>query len=67
MSCGAGVRHVTRALGGVTGVVHTHVDLRTNEAFVEHRLATWTPQRSSQPFGTLATKRASPEGSLIWT
>jgi copper chaperone CopZ len=36
MSCGACVRHVTRALDGMTGVVHAQVDLRTNEAIVEH-------------------------------
>ena len=36
MSCGACVRHVTRALDGMTGVVHVSVDLRTNEASVEH-------------------------------
>jgi copper chaperone CopZ len=36
MSCGACVRHVTRALDGMSGVVHVHVDLATNEATVEH-------------------------------
>jgi copper chaperone CopZ len=36
MSCGACARHVTRALDGMTGVVHVSVDLRTNEASVEH-------------------------------
>ena len=36
MSCGACVRHVTRALDGLPGVVHVNVDLRTNEASVEH-------------------------------
>ena len=36
MSCGACVRHVTRALDGMTGVVHVTVDLQTNEAAVEH-------------------------------
>ena len=36
MSCGACVRHVTRALDGMTGVVHVDVDLRTNQASVEH-------------------------------
>jgi copper chaperone len=36
MSCGACVRHVTRALDGMTGVVHVHVDLRSNKASVEH-------------------------------
>ena len=36
MSCGACVRHVTNALGRLTGVVHVNVDLRTNEASVEH-------------------------------
>jgi P-type Cu+ transporter len=36
LSCGACVRHLTRALDGMTGVVHAQVDLRTNEAIVEH-------------------------------
>ena len=36
MSCGACVRHVTKALDGMTGVVHVDVDLRTNRASVEH-------------------------------
>jgi copper chaperone len=36
MSCGACVRHVTRALDGLTGVVHVHVDLQRNQASVEH-------------------------------
>ena len=36
MSCGACVRHVTNALDGMTGVVHVDVDLRTNQASVEH-------------------------------
>ena len=36
MSCGACVRHVTKALDGMTGVVHVDVDLRTNQASVEH-------------------------------
>lgn len=36
MSCGACVRHVTMALDGITGVVHVDVDLRANEASVEH-------------------------------
>jgi len=36
MSCGACVRHVTRALNGLTGVVHVHVDLQQNQASVEH-------------------------------
>ena len=30
------VRRVTRALGGLTGVVHAHVDLQRNQASVEH-------------------------------
>lgn len=36
MSCGACVRHVTKALDGMSGVVHVDVDLRTNQASVEH-------------------------------
>lgn len=36
MSCGACARHVTRALEGMTDVVHVDVDLQTNEARVEH-------------------------------
>ena len=36
MTCGACVRHVTRALDGVTGVVNVDVDLQKNEATVEH-------------------------------
>jgi copper chaperone CopZ len=36
MSCGACVRHITRALDGMAGVVHAEVDLATNEASVEH-------------------------------
>ena len=36
MSCGACVRQVTSALDRLRGVVHVNVDLRTNEASVEH-------------------------------
>ena len=36
MSCGACVRHVTRALESITGVVLIQVDLQKNEATVEH-------------------------------
>ena len=36
MSRGACVRHVTKALDGMTGVVHVNVDLATSEASVEH-------------------------------
>jgi copper chaperone len=36
MTCGACVRHVTRALEGMTGVVHVEVDLQTNVVIVEH-------------------------------
>lgn len=36
MSCGACVGHVTRALDGMTGVVHVSVDLKANQATVEH-------------------------------
>jgi copper chaperone len=36
MSCGACVRHVTRALDGLTGVLHVAVDLDKHEATVEH-------------------------------
>lgn len=38
MSCGACVRHVSRALDGLTGVVHVEVDLAKNEAVVDHVL-----------------------------
>src|SRR6185503_8299359 len=38
MSCGACVRHVTRALDALTGVVHVDIDLPKNEAVVEHLL-----------------------------
>ena len=34
MSCGACVRHVTRALDGITGVVHVDVDLQRGQAVV---------------------------------
>ena len=37
MSCGACVRHVTRALDGLTGVVHVDVDLPKNEAVVDYQ------------------------------
>lgn len=36
MCCGACVRHVTRALDGMTGVLHVSVDLKANQATVEH-------------------------------
>ena len=36
MSCGACVRHVSRALNGLSGVVHAEVDLGRHEAIVEH-------------------------------
>jgi copper chaperone len=36
MSCGACVRHVTRALESMTGVVLVNVDLQKNEATVAH-------------------------------
>ena len=36
MSCGACVRHVIRALDGLTGVVHAEVDLERGEALVEY-------------------------------
>jgi len=36
MACGACARHVSRALEGLTGVVHAEVDLARNEATVEH-------------------------------
>ena len=38
MSCGACVRHVTRALDGLTGVVRVDIDLPKNEAVVDHLL-----------------------------
>jgi copper chaperone len=36
MSCGACVRHVAKALEGLTGVVHVDVILLEHEAIVEH-------------------------------
>ena len=36
MSCAACVRHVTRAIEGMNGVVHVDVDLQTNQTVVEH-------------------------------
>jgi Cu+-exporting ATPase len=36
MSCGACARHVTKALDGLTGVVHVRVDLKSGETVVEH-------------------------------
>jgi copper chaperone CopZ len=44
MSCGACVRHVTRALDGLSGVVHVHVDLQQNQASVEH-----LPDQADEP------------------
>jgi len=38
MSCSACVRHVTRALDGLTGVVRVDIDLAKNEAVVDHLL-----------------------------
>jgi len=38
LSCGACVGHVTRALDGLTGVVHVDIDIPKNEAVVEHLL-----------------------------
>jgi copper chaperone CopZ len=36
MSCGACVRHVTRALEALTGVVHVEVNLQAHQANIEH-------------------------------
>jgi len=36
MSCGACVRHLTSALEGLTGVVRVEVDLKRNQATVQH-------------------------------
>ncbi len=36
MSCGGCVHHLTSALEGLTGVVHVEVDLKRNQAAVEH-------------------------------
>jgi copper chaperone CopZ len=36
MTCGACVRHITRALDGMTGVVHVEVSLQGNSVIVEH-------------------------------
>ena len=43
MSCGACVRHVARAIDGLTGVVHVDVDLEKNLAVVEH-LPDWVDE-----------------------
>ena len=43
MSCGACVRHVTRALEGLTGVVHVDVDLPHEQARIEH-LPDWVDE-----------------------
>jgi len=45
MSCGVCVRHVTRALDGMTGVVHVDVDIQTHQATVEH-LPAWVDETS---------------------
>jgi copper chaperone CopZ len=37
MSCGSCVRHVTRAIEGLTGVVRAEVDLSRGHAVVDHR------------------------------
>lgn len=37
MSCGACVRHIMRALDGMTGVVHVEVNRHTHTLVVEHR------------------------------
>ncbi len=36
MSCGACVRHLTKTLDALPGVVHVDVNLRSNVALVEH-------------------------------
>jgi copper chaperone CopZ len=36
MSCDACVRHVTTSLGALEGIIHTQVDLKNNQAIVEH-------------------------------
>ncbi len=36
MSCGGCARHVTRALDGLTGVIHVEVHLQNEEAIVEY-------------------------------
>ena len=45
MSCGACVRHITRALDGMTGVISLEVDLQQGAAVVEH-LVEWTDERA---------------------
>lgn len=45
MSCGACVRHVARALDGLTGVVHVEVNLQEQQATIEH-LADWADEAS---------------------
>jgi copper chaperone len=42
-SCGACVRHVTRALDRMTGVIRVDVDLEKTEALVEH-LPEWVDE-----------------------
>lgn len=46
MSCGACVRHVTRALAGLSGVLHVAVVLDTHEATVEH-LPDWVGETAT--------------------
>jgi copper chaperone CopZ len=43
MSCGACVRHVSRTIDGMTGVVHVDVDLQASQAVVEH-LPDWVDE-----------------------
>ncbi len=45
MSCGACVRHVMRALDGMTGVLGVDVSLRQQQVTVEH-LADWIDSTS---------------------
>jgi copper chaperone len=45
MSCGACVHHITRALEGMSGVVHVEVDLQKEQATVEH-LPDWMDEGS---------------------
>ena len=60
MSCGACVRHVTRVVDGMTGVVHVNVDLQTGQAVVEH-LRDWV----AEPGLIAAAKEAGYSASAV--
>lgn len=60
MSCGACVRHVTRVVAGLTGVVHIDVDLHKGRAVVEH-----LPARVDEPALIAAITDAGYSASAI--